>query len=146
MNPSGSRSRGAAQTINTLLVDDQPFVLDALAEAFENRAFSVKKADSLGAALQALNSYRFELVVTDMRMETPTSGFDVVKAAKARPEAPVVVILTAFPLPSSEWRRAGADTLTMKGKNIDLLLDELEQLVLRRRQKNTTRSSHHAGR
>src|SRR5512146_2499343 len=114
---------------NVLLVDDDPPILQTLKSVLETRNFSVATACSAGDAVRTLAADAFDLVVTDMRMETPTAGFEVVRSAKDHPEHPVVVILTAYPIPAPEWRAAGADALFMKGSGIVRILDDLERMV-----------------
>lgn len=121
--------------IRTLLVDDQPMVLDALNAMFESRGFQVATASSGQEAIGALRDSVFDLVVTDMRMETSTAGFDVIREAKAQTYEPVVVVLSAFPLRPSEWRAAGADAMFMKAESTRTMVNELERLVVERRTK-----------
>ncbi len=132
-------------SVRVLLVDDDPPILQTLKTVFETRDFTVATAESAGDAVRTLAEGGFDLVVTDMRMETPTSGLEVVRTAKERPEHPVVVILTAFPIPAPEWRAAGADALFVKGGGIARILDDLEHLVRTRRSKGPTHASGAAG-
>jgi DNA-binding response OmpR family regulator len=119
-----------------LLVDDESTILTTLKGVFETRDFAVSTAISAGAAVKMLERSSFDLVVTDMRMETETSGFEVVRCAKAASNRPVVIILSAYPIPASEWRNAGADAMFMKGGGIFRILDDVERL-LRSRAKHT---------
>lgn len=70
-----------------------------------------------------------DAVITDLRMETPLAGFQVVEAAALVVPHPVIVVLTAFPVPVSDWKSAGADALVMKGMRIGALLDTLGALL-----------------
>ncbi len=127
-----------------LIVDDEPAVLRTLREVFETKDFQAAVAPSAAEALRALQDTRFDAVVTDMRMETDTSGFDVIRFAKAQSHKPVTVILSAFPIPATEWRAAGADAMFLKGCSIGRMLDDIEQLLSnRRRQQNSARSNQH---
>ncbi len=119
--------------IDVLLVDDDAEVLRALTTIFETCDFRVRTASSAAEAIRALAEHPFDLVVTDMRMETQTAGYDVLRAAKGRPNGPAVAILSAFPIPATEWRHAGADTMFLKGVSIDRMLGDLERLAARRR-------------
>jgi CheY-like chemotaxis protein len=112
-----------------LLVDDDSMILATLKGIFEMRDFNVSTAISAGDALRMLEQSSFDLVVTDMRMETETSGFEVVRYAKSIGNRPVVVILTAYPIPKSEWRKAGADATFLKGGGILRILDDIERLL-----------------
>jgi CheY-like chemotaxis protein len=57
----------------------------------------------------------FDLVITDMAMETPTAGYDVVRAAREGPYRPEAVILTVFPLPNPNGGEAGQRPLSVRG-------------------------------
>ncbi len=131
-------------SLSVLLVDDDPPVLQTLKTVFETRDFNVATAISARDAVLSLGQGSFDLVVTDMRMETPTSGLEVVRTAKEHPDHPVVVILTAFPIPAPEWRAAGADALFVKGGGIVRILDDLEQLLKTRQPKAPSRISEAA--
>ncbi len=119
--------------INVLLVDDDAGVLRSLKLIFETYDFSVSTASSAAEAIRTMAKRSFDLVVTDMRMETHTSGYDVLRAAKSRPNTPAVAILSAYPIPATEWRNAGADTMLMKGTGIGIMLADLERLAASRR-------------
>ncbi len=112
-----------------LLVDDDSAVLTTLKSIFEMQRFTVSTAISAGDAVRMLEQSSFDLVVTDMRMETETAGFEVVRYAKSTSRRPVVILLSAYPIPASEWRKAGADAMFMKGGGIYRMLDDIERLV-----------------
>src|SRR5512146_1803549 len=111
-----------------LLVEDDGLVLEMLKCVFEQRGFTVFTATSGGEAVSALKRASFDVVVTDMRMETSTSGFDVVRAAKAQHDPPIAVILSAYPLAGAAWRHSGADAMFMKGADVKGMLDDLQKL------------------
>jgi CheY-like chemotaxis protein len=113
----------------TLVVDDDSAVLSTLKSVLETRDMEVFTAVSASDALSQMAARSFDLVVTDMRMETDVSGFDVVRGAKALSNHPVTVILSAFPIPTEEWRQAGADAAFVKGGGIFRILDDIERLL-----------------
>jgi CheY-like chemotaxis protein len=115
-----------------LIVDDDAAVLSTLKAVFEKRDFDVSTAVSAGEAVSTLARLSFDLVVTDMRMETDVSGFEVVRQAKSTTNRPVVVILSAYPIPVTEWRKAGADAMFTKGGGIFRILDDIERLLHKR--------------
>ncbi len=117
-----------------LIVDDDAAILQMLSTILKNEGYVVSTAASGAQAIAALQQDSFDLVVTDMRMESSTAGFDVIKTAKAQQQQRPVVILTAYPLSASDWRPSGADKLFMKGSDsLDRMLSDLKQLVERRR-------------
>jgi hypothetical protein len=83
-------------------------------------------------------------VLTDMRMETATAGFDVVRAARQLDPRPVIAILTAFPISPTEWRPSGADTLMVKGAEIMSLPDKLLSLLNRRERQPIVMAGQHS--
>jgi DNA-binding response OmpR family regulator len=70
------------------------------------------------------------MVITDMRMESDTAGKEVVRAAKKAAYNPAVAMLTAFPLPGSEWQADGADEMLVKPMNTSDLVRQLEALLI----------------
>ena len=84
-------------------------------------------------AVPLLAAEPFEVVLTDMKMETDSAGYDVVRAARARPDPPGVVIITAYPLLAHDWRKAGADAAMSKPTQMALLLEVVDELVQKRR-------------
>lgn len=125
---------------NALLVDDDTAVLETLKSIFETRNFSVSTAVSARDAASRMTQFSFDLVVTDMRMEKETSGFEVVRDAKSRGNRPVVIILSAYPIPVKDWREAGADGMFMKGGGIFRILDDIERLL--RAKQNPAAAEH----
>ncbi len=127
-----------------LLVDDDSSILQLFRSVLEMNGFEVVTASSARQAVEQLPLHSFEMVITDLHMESPTAGFDVVQAAKRLSPRPIIVIVTAYPVPSAEWRRAGADALYMKGANTLALPEQLREL-LRRRLRETSRNFNPAG-
>jgi DNA-binding response OmpR family regulator len=70
------------------------------------------------------------MVITDMRMENESAGLEVVRAAKQVSYQPAVAMLTAFPVPGSEWRDEGMDEMLVKPMNIMNLLRQIEALLV----------------
>ncbi len=78
-----------------LLVDDEPSARAIMALLLKKRGHRVSEAGEVGAAIKALATTAFEVVVTDLRMPDG-DGLDVLRAAKVHcPEADVI-LLTAY--------------------------------------------------
>lgn len=120
-----------------LLVDDDAAVLKMLRMLFQVRDFEVTTASSAQEAITKLDDASFDLVVTDMRMETTTAGFDVVHSAKTALNRPTIVILSAFPLRATEWRSSGADAMFTKGGNFFEMIEEIERMLKSHRRQKT---------
>lgn len=124
--------------IRVLLVDDDTSILQLFCTVLEMNGFEVITATSAAEALALIDQSSFEMVITDLRMENPTAGFDVVRAAQTIIPRPIIVIVTAFPVPSAEWRRTGADALYIKGANTMALPEQLKELLHRKLRDVTT--------
>jgi len=86
-----------------LLVDDELAILLTLRAILEMNGFEVDTAASSKEAQHKLKSAVYEMVITDMRMETETSGYDVIRAARQQPYDPATALLTAYPSLGNEW-------------------------------------------
>jgi CheY-like chemotaxis protein len=115
--------------IKVLFADDDPAILQTIARILELEGLQVTACPSAAAAIKHLAGDQFDLVITDMRMETANSGCRVIEAAAAHPTRPVVVVLTAFPISASELRIMGAATVLLKGASPGLLLEGIRKVV-----------------
>jgi DNA-binding NtrC family response regulator len=113
-----------------LLVDDEAAILLTLKAILEMHGFEVETAGSGREGVQKLDNGVFHMVITDMRMETETAGFDVIYAAKQKPYKPATAILTAYPSLGSDWKNRGAQSLLVKPINTGDLLRQIEALLI----------------
>jgi len=82
--------------IKILLVDDEPNVLIDFKEYLEELyEYSIQTATNANDALKLLRRESFEVVITDMRMEKNTSGFDILDEVNKNQLTTFVIILTA---------------------------------------------------
>ena len=127
-----------------LLVDDEPAILLTLKAILEMNGFEVDTADGTKAAVEKLRSGNYHMVITDMKMETETSGYEVIQVARQQPYDPATAILTAFPTLGSDWENRGAQQLLVKPVGTDELLRQIEVMLIRHedeKQNKGTRSA-----
>jgi len=124
-----------------LLVDDELAILLTLKAILEINGFEVETAGSAKEARGKLADGVYQMVITDMRMETETAGYDVIREAKTKDYDPAVAILTAFPLLGSDWKEEGADSMLVKPMNTNDLLRQIEALLVNHEDKRQTRQS-----
>jgi DNA-binding response OmpR family regulator len=125
-----------------LLVDDELAILLTLKAILEINGFEVETAASAKEAKGKLSEGTYQMVITDMRMESETAGYEVIREAKKQSYDPAVAILTAFPLLGSDWKEEGADSMLVKPMNTNDLLRQIEALLIAhedKRQANGTR-------
>ncbi|HVZ18825.1 MAG TPA: response regulator [Terriglobales bacterium] len=113
-----------------LLVDDELAILLTLRAILEMHGFEVETAASAREAEGKLVDSEFHMVITDMRMEAETSGYDVIRCAKQQKYNPAVAILTAYPSSGSDWKSRGAESMLVKPMNANDLLRQIEALLI----------------
>jgi DNA-binding response OmpR family regulator len=91
----------------------------------------VDTAASAKEAVEKLNHSPFHLVITDMKMESDSAGYDVVRVAKQQEYDPATAILTAFPTLGSDWETRGAEKLLVKPVGTEELLRQIEVILIR---------------
>jgi len=85
-----------------LLVDDDLAVLLTLKAVLELQGFEVETAASSAEAFARLESRVYQMVISDLRMETEEAGLEVIRAARRQSYDPATALLTAYP-PSGEY-------------------------------------------
>jgi len=113
-----------------LLVDDELAILLTLRAILEMNGFEVETAASAREAEGKLANGDFHMVITDMRMEHETAGYDVIQCAKRQKYDPAVAILTAYPSLGGDWKSRGAESMLVKPMNAKDLLRQIEALLI----------------
>ncbi|HLK33484.1 MAG TPA: response regulator [Terriglobales bacterium] len=118
-----------------LLVDDELPILLTLKAVLEINGFEVITAASAREAEAKLRSGVYHMVITDMRMESETSGYDVIRTAREQEYNPATAILTAYPALGSDWQSRGAESLLVKPQGTEDLLRQIEVLLIQHEDK-----------
>ena len=129
-----------------LLVDDDLAVLLTLKAVLELNGFEVETAGSSAEALARMESGVYQMVISDLRMESAESGLEVLRAARRQAYDPATALLTAYPPSGEHWRaehrngqeRHGrnqsgenSDSLLVKPLGTAELLRQVEALLIR---------------
>lgn len=113
-----------------LLVDDEVAVLLTMKAILEISGFEVDTAASAREGKLKLRSHQYEMIITDMRMESDASGQEVIEAARKSEYHPAVALLTAFPVDEADWQEMGAHHMLLKPVHVSILLEQIEQLFV----------------
>lgn len=113
-----------------LLVDDELAILLTLKAILEMNGFEVETAASAKEAVVKLKKNEYNMVITDMRMESDTAGYEVVRVARKQKYDPAVALLTAYPLLGGDWKSEGANSMLVKPMNTNDLLRQIEALLV----------------
>jgi CheY-like chemotaxis protein len=87
-----------------LIVDDDLAVLLTLKAVLELHGFEVETAGSSAEALARIKSSVYQMVISDLRMETEEAGLEVIRVARRQPYDPATALLTAYPPSGEHWR------------------------------------------
>ena len=112
-----------------LLVDDEVAVLLTLKAVLEISGFEVDTAASAREGKSKLHTREYQMIITDMRMESDAAGAEVIQAARSAHYHPAVALLTAFPVADEDWQEMGADKLLVKPLHTRVLLEQIENLL-----------------
>jgi DNA-binding response OmpR family regulator len=88
-----------------LLVDDEKDVLQIFTQGLERNGFEVDAFTSPIEAVQQFRPYRYDAVITDIRMPG-LSGFEVYKLIRKQDDTVKVFFLTAFAIYEKEVKLA----------------------------------------
>lgn len=113
-----------------LLVDDEVPVLLTMKAVLEISGFDVDTATSAREGKIRIKKNEYEMIITDMRMESEASGRDVIQAARTAPYHPAVALLTAYPVADEDWQDMGADKMLVKPMQTAQLIKQLEKLLV----------------
>jgi CheY-like chemotaxis protein len=112
-----------------LLAEDDSSIRESFTAILALEGVAVTACSSASEACQHLASGTYDLVITDMRMETPTAGWSVVRAARALPHPPNVAVMTAFPIPKSDLRHHHIQAILNKGMPTAGLIGKVRELI-----------------
>ena len=112
-----------------LLVDDEVAVLLTMKAVLEISGFDVDTATSAHEGRSKIRTREYQMVITDMRMESDAAGREVIQAARTAPYHPAVALLTAYPVEQDDWMEMGADRMLVKPMQTPVLIRQLEKLL-----------------
>ena len=83
------------KTVETLVLDDEPIVCERLRDYFEKKGITVETFTDSTVALNRLKEKKFDVVVSDLKMNGPT-GMDVLRVVKESGAGTEVIIITGY--------------------------------------------------
>lgn len=124
-----------------LVIDDEAEVRDAIQRRLEREGYRVDQAESQAAGIAKIESAEppYDLILTDMVMEDPTSGVKTLEAALSRDIFSEVIVLTAYGNVGNaveSMRRGAFDYIEKNIPGVDvyeLLILKINQAMERRR-------------
>ncbi|HYW38837.1 MAG TPA: response regulator [Terriglobales bacterium] len=105
-----------------LIVDDDLAVQLTLKAVLELHGFEVETAGSSAEAFARMESGVYQMVISDLRMETEEAGLEVIRTARRQAYDPATALLTAYPPSGEHWRGEHRNGEDWTGENSDSLL------------------------
>lgn len=115
-----------------LLVDDEPHIRTTLSLILKAQGFEVQTAGSAQDAKKHLSNSTFDLLITDLALEQPDSGFELVRIAKLQPSKTATVVISGFHDLLAPWKEFGADAGLQKPTEMPELLNTISRLLAHR--------------
>jgi two-component system, NtrC family, response regulator AtoC len=123
-----------ANTPHVLFVDDEPQLRGVMAERLGDRGFDVVEAESGERALELLDQFAFDIVITDLRLPG-IDGTQVIDAARERYPGIIVIVITGFGTVKDAVNaiKRGVSDYIEKPFQFDELIHVLEKAMEQRR-------------
>src|SRR5688572_10478473 len=117
-----------------LFVDDESALRGLMAERLTERGFEVSEADSGEKALELLDQFAFDVLITDLRMPG-ADGAQVIAAARERYPGIVAIVITGFGTVKDavDAIKRGASDFIAKPFQFDELMHVLQKAMEQRR-------------
>ena len=114
-----------------LLVDDDLASRLTLKTVLEAGGYNVDSAASAAEAVGKLNEGQYELVLSDLQMESPEAGLKVLAHARMMDYKPAMALITTYQnsKPSLEQRRS---SMLIKPEDLPGLLGKVADLIAER--------------
>ncbi|MGE5644275.1 MAG: response regulator [Acidobacteriota bacterium] len=136
------RNRGL-DLARVLLVDDDVTARLTLQTVLEAGGYQVDAAASAAEAVGKLDEQEYELVLTDLRMESPEAGLKVLAHARMMDYKPATALVTTYQ--DSRGRGPNNGTVLIEPEDLPDLLGRVADLVSERATRRVERELKHAG-
>jgi DNA-binding NtrC family response regulator len=125
---------GADSTPHLLFVDDEPALRSLMAERLGERGFEVAEADTGEKALEYLDQFAFDVLITDLRLPG-IDGTRVIEAARERYPGIIAIVITGYGTVKDavEAIKRGASDFVAKPFQFDELVHVLDKALEQRR-------------
>lgn len=115
-----------------LLVDDNLTSRLTLQTVLEAGGYQVDAAASAAEAIDKLDKHEYELVLTDLRMESPEAGLKVLAHARMMEYKPATALITTYQDSKARGAKRGDGTVLIKPEDLPELLGRVADLISER--------------
>jgi CheY-like chemotaxis protein len=127
-----------------LLVDDDPTSRLTLKTVLEAGGYHVDSAASAAEAVGKLDEGEYELVLSDLQMESPEAGLKVIGHARMMDYKPATALITTYQNGKTDPAKH-QDSMLIKPQDIPELLGKVADLISQRATRRLERELRLAG-
>ncbi len=128
-----------------LLVDDDPTSRLTLQTVLEASGYDVDSAASAAEAIPMLDEQEYELVLSDLQMESPEAGLKVLAHARIMDYKPATAIVTTYQNAKNQTPKAQTQArMLITPEDIPGLLGKVANLISQRAARRVQREMRHA--
>ena len=138
---SGRNRALAFDLARVLVVDDDPTSRLTLQTVLEAGGYHVEAAGSAAEAVDKLEEQQYELVLSDLQLESPEAGLKVLAHARMMDYKPATAIVTASHERPAE--NASGSRMLIKPEDLPGLLSKVASLISHRAARRVNREVRH---
>ncbi len=142
-----SEKVGLVEVARVLLVDSDPASRLTLQTVLRAGGYHVDAAASAAEAVGKLDESEYELVLTDLHMESPESGLKVLAHARLMEYKPATALLTTYrdSKRSKNSNKKSSRAFLIEPEDLPELLTKVADLVSERATRRVERGLRHGG-
>lgn len=125
----GKGKKTGYRMARVLLADDDPAARLTLQTVLEAGGYHVDAAASAAEAVSLLDQSEYELVLTDLAMESPEAGLKVLAHARMKDYRPATALVTSWRAKSPKGGRGRASRMLVEAENVPELLGQVAHLI-----------------
>lgn len=124
------QNRRLNSSMNILVVDDDPGIVELLADLLQDLDYRVECATNGVEALARMAVKNFDLMLTDINMPV-MDGMELIRQVKAQKKSPVIIVITAYASTQSaiDALKFGVYDYITKPFNLDMVSNAVERAL-----------------
>lgn len=124
-----ARRRSPQHMARVLLADDDPAARLTLQTVLEAGGYHVDSAASAAEAVGLLDQSEYELVLSDLSMESPEAGLKVLAHARMKDYRPATALVTSWRAKTPRTGRFRKGCLLVEAEDVPELLGQVANLI-----------------
>ena len=138
-SPAAPERRVPQRMARVLLADDDPTARLTLQTVLEAGGYHVDSAASAAEAVSLLDQSEYELVLTDLAMESPEAGLRVLAHARMKDYRPATALVTSWRARAPKGRKVSGRML-VEAEDLPELLGQVANLISSRASRRVRRT------